>query len=156
IGLATVDHAAAQTAEQFYKGRTINFLVASAPGGINDLMARLMSRHLGNQIPGKPAIVVQNLQAAGVALGNRIYNNADKDGTTIAILERGTPQLAIQGDPNARFDPLKLNWLGSVSSYANDAYVFWVNASFSAKTVADLKPGNPVARIGTTGAGATN
>src|SRR5207302_6242939 len=42
-------------------------------------------------------------------------------------------------------------------SYANDAYVFWVNSSFFAKTVADLKrPGNPVARIGTTGAGATN
>ena len=63
----------------------------------------------------------------------------EKDGTTIAIIERGTPQLAIQGDPNARFDPLKMTWLGSVSSYANDAYVFWVNSSFSAKTVADLQ-----------------
>jgi tripartite-type tricarboxylate transporter receptor subunit TctC len=50
-----------------------------------------------------------------------------------------------------------MGWLGSVSSYANDAYVFWVNSSFHAKTVADLRqPGNPVARIGTTGAGATN
>ena len=50
-----------------------------------------------------------------------------------------------------------MGWLGSVSSYANDAYVFWVNSSFYAKRVADLRqPGNPVARIGTTGAGATN
>jgi tripartite-type tricarboxylate transporter receptor subunit TctC len=157
VALAAADGAAAQTVEQFYKGRTINFLVASAPGGVNDLMARLMARHLGNHIPGKPGIVVQNMQAAGLALANRIYNNVEKDGTAIAILERGTPQLAIQGDPNARFDPLKMNWLGSVSSYANDAYVFWVNASFFAKSVADLKqPGGQVARIGTTGAGATN
>jgi tripartite-type tricarboxylate transporter receptor subunit TctC len=154
---AAVCAAGAQTVEQFYKGRTINFLVASAPGGINDLMARLISRHLGSHIPGRPTIVVQNLQSAGLVLANRLYANAEKDGTTIAILERGTPQLAVQGDPNARFDPLKMGWLGSVSSYANDAYVFWVNSSFYAKTVADLKqPGNPVARIGTTGAGATN
>ena len=37
--------AAAQSVEQFYQGRTINFLVASAPGGVNDLMARLIARH---------------------------------------------------------------------------------------------------------------
>ena len=161
LGFATVFAAInatrAQTVEQFYKGRTINFLVASAPGGINDLMARLISRHLGGHIPGKPAIVVQNMQSAGLVLANRLYANAEKDGMTIAILERGTPQLAVQGDPNARFDPLKMGWLGSVSSYANDAYVFWVNSNFYAKRVADLKqPGNPVARMGTTGAGATN
>lgn len=149
--------AGAQPAELFYKGRSINFLVASAPGGVNDLMARLISRHLGNHIPGKPTIVVQNLQAAGLVLANRIYTTPDKEGTTIAILERGTPQLAIQGDPNARFDPLKMNWLGSVSSYANDAYVFWVNSSFPAKTVADIKgPNGRLTRVGTTGAGATN
>jgi tripartite-type tricarboxylate transporter receptor subunit TctC len=155
--LASAPLAAAQSVEQFYRGRTINFLVASAPGGVNDLMARLISRHLANHIPGKPSIIVQNLQAAGLVLGNRIYAGAEKDGSVIAILERGTPQLAIQGDPNARFDPLKMTWLGSVSSYANDAYVFWINASFPAKTVADLKgPNTKLARIGTTGAGATN
>jgi hypothetical protein len=46
-------------------------------------------------------------------LANRIYGNADKDGSVIAILERGTPQLAVQGDSNARFDPLRMTWLGS-------------------------------------------
>jgi tripartite-type tricarboxylate transporter receptor subunit TctC len=154
--LATINAAPAQSVEQFYKGRNISFLVASQSGGVNDLMARLIARHMGKHIPGNPTFVVQNLQSAGLVLANRIYSGAEKDGTVIAIIERGTPQLAIQGDPNARFDPLKFTWLGSVSSYANDAYVFWINSSFSAKSVADLKPGNPVARIGTTGAGATN
>jgi len=74
----------------------------------------------------------------------------------IGILERATPQLAIQGDPNVKFDPLKLTWLGSVSSYANDAYLLQVNTSFPAKTVADLKKAGTPARLGTTGAGATN
>src|SRR4029453_14082721 len=81
----------------------------------------------------------------------------DKEGLTIGIVERGTPQVAIMGDPNARFDPLKLTWLGSVSSYGNDAYTLSVNAPFHAKTVDDLrKPDRPSAKIGSTGAGATN
>src|SRR5947209_1210148 len=151
--LASAHVAAAQSVEQFYRGRTINFLVASAPGGVNDLMARLISRHMGKHIPGNPTLVVQNLQSAGLVLANRIYAGAEKDGTTIAMLERGTPQLAIQGDPNARFDPLKMIWLGSVSSYANDSYVLWVNTGFSAKSFAALKASvAPVARICTTGA----
>ena len=155
--LATAGTAAAQSVEQFYRGRSINFLVASVPGGVNDLVARLIARHLGNHIPGKPTLVVQNLQSSGLVLANRIFATAEKDGTAIAIVERGTPQLAIQGDPNARFDPLKMTWLGSVSSYAHDAYVFWVNATFAAKTVNDLRPPNTLtAKIGTTGAGATN
>src|SRR5260370_23161109 len=149
--------AKAQSVEQFYKGRTITLYVASAPGGINDLTARLIAKHMPNFVAGKPTIVVQNLSGAnGLALANRLYVNAEKDGTVIAILERGTPQLAVQGDPNVRFDPIKLTWLGSVSSYANDAYLLQVNASFPAKAVADLsRPGAP-ARLGTTGAGATN
>src|SRR5689334_4656514 len=121
---ASAQAAAAQSVEQFYKGRQMTFLVASRPGGVNDLMARLISRHMGKHIPGNPTLVVQNLTSAGLVLANRIYAGAEKDGSTIAILERGTPQLPILGDPNARFDPLKLNWLGSVSSYGNDAYVF--------------------------------
>ena len=72
--------AAAQTTESFYKGKTINFLVASVPGGVNDLTARLIARHLGKHIPGDPNIVVQNLQSSGLALINRIYNTPDKDG----------------------------------------------------------------------------
>ena len=150
-------HAAAQTAEPFYKGKTINFLVASVPGGVNDLTARLIARHLGKQIPGNPTIVVQNLQSSGLAMANRIYNTPDKDGLLIGIVERGAPQIAIMGDANARFDPLKITWLGSVSSYGNDAYSLSVNATFHAKTVEDLRSTDrPSAKIGSTGAGATN
>src|SRR5262245_19053781 len=117
VTVASATGACAQTAEPFYKGRTINFLVASVPGGVNDLTARLIARHLGRHIPGNPNIVVQNLQSSGLAVTNRIANAADKEGLTIAIVERGVPQVAIMGDSNVRFDPLKITWLGSVSSY---------------------------------------
>ena len=149
--------ATAEAAEQFYKGKTINFLVASVPGGVNDLTARLISRHLGKYLPGNPTIVVQNLQSSGLVLVNRIYNMPNADGLSIAIVERGVPQVAIMGDPNARFDPLKITWIGSVSSYGHDAYTLSVNSSFYAKSVEDLrKTDRPSAKIGSTGAGATN
>jgi tripartite-type tricarboxylate transporter receptor subunit TctC len=154
---AGIQPSMAETAEPFYKGKTINFLVASVPGGVNDLTARLISRHLGKHIPGNPNIVVQNLQSSGLALANRIYNAPGADGLTIGIVERGAPQVAIMGDTNARFDPLKITWLGSVSSYGNDAYTLSVNSTFYAKTVDDLrKTDRPSAKIGSTGAGATN
>jgi len=74
--------AGAQTVEQFYKGRTVTLFVASAPGGINDLTARLIAKHMVNFLAGKPTIVVQNLSGAnGLALANRLYVNTEKDGS---------------------------------------------------------------------------
>ncbi len=149
--------AAAQSVEQFYKGRTVTLIVGFAPGGINDIAGRIVARHLGRFVPGQPNVIVQNQPGAGgLATANRLYNIAERDGSVIAGLGRSVPQLAIQGQPNVSFDPLKFTWLGSLSSYANDAYLLTVIARHSAMTVADInKPGNAVA-LGTDRAGATN
>ncbi len=149
--------AAAQSVEQFYKGRSVTLVVGFAPGGINDIAGRLVGRHLGRFIPGQPVIVVQNIPGAGgLGAANRIYNVAEKDGSVIAGLGRSVPQLAIQGNPNANFDPLKFTWLGSLSSYANDAYLLTVIARHPARTIADVnKPGMTV-NLGTDRAGASN
>jgi len=140
VALLTAQQAAAQSVEQFYKGRSITMLVGTAPGGINDISARLVARHLGRFIPGSPAFVVQNNPGAGgLVTANRIYNTADKEGLTIAKIERAVPQLQIQGDRNANFDPLKFNWLGSLSSYADDAYLMLVMATNPVQSVYELK-----------------
>src|SRR5262245_20476180 len=55
----------AQTPEQFYKGRQLSMIVFSGPGSTYDVYARLLVRHLGNHIPGKPVFIVQNVQGAG-------------------------------------------------------------------------------------------
>jgi len=138
--LQATQHATAQSVESFYRGRTIAMLVGTSPGGINDISARLVARHLSRFLPGNPTIVVQNNPGGGgLVTANRLYVNSDKDGSVLAKLERAVPQLAIQGNSNAQFDPTKFTWLGSLSSYANDAYLMLVNANHPAKTVADLK-----------------
>ncbi|HEY4265579.1 MAG TPA: hypothetical protein VGM72_09690 [Micropepsaceae bacterium] len=154
--------ALAQNAEAFYRGRTVTLLIPTAPGGINNLSARLVARHLGRFIPGNPNIVAENRAAGGgLALANSFAvnpstNAAPKDGATIAILQRGIAQLAIQGDKTAKFDPLALTWLGSLSSFATDAYILIVNARHPAKTVKDLAPPAPPALIGGDDPGSTN
>ena len=76
-------------------------IVGFAPGGINDISARVVGKHLGRFIPGNPTIVVQNIPGAGgFGAGNRLYSVAEKDGSVIAGLGRSVPQLAIQGAPN--------------------------------------------------------
>jgi tripartite-type tricarboxylate transporter receptor subunit TctC len=150
---------AANTAsvEQFYRGKTITLIIPTAPGGINNLSGRLVGRHLGRFIPGHPTIKAENREAGGgLALANSFATGAPKDGTVIAMIQRGIPQLAIQGDKNAKFDPLALNWLGSLSSFATDAYMLIVNARHPAKTVQDLKPPAPPALIGGDDPGSTN
>jgi tripartite-type tricarboxylate transporter receptor subunit TctC len=139
-GLQATQHATAQSVESFYRGRTVTMLVGTSPGGINDISARLVARHLSRFVPGNPTIVVQNNPGGGgLVTANRLYVNSDKDGSVLAKLERAVPQLAIQGNSNAQFDPAKFTWLGSLSSYANDAYLMLVNANHPARTVADLK-----------------
>src|SRR5712691_2887945 len=156
-GLLAVQPASAQSVEAFYKGRTVTLVVGTAPGGINDISARLTGRHLGRFIPGNPNIVVQNMPGGGgLASANRLYNVAERDGSVIAKLERAVPQLAIQGNPNANFDPLRFTWLGSLSSYANDAYLMLVNAAHPARTVADLHQAGMAATLGGDNAASSN
>jgi tripartite-type tricarboxylate transporter receptor subunit TctC len=154
---AATSSATAQSVESFYKGRTTTLIVGYAPGGINDIAGRLVARHIVKFIPGHPNMVVQNMPGAGgLVTANHLYNVAEKDGSVIAGLGRAVPQLAYLGDPNARFDPLKFTWLGSSSSYADDAYVLMLNASNPANTVADLKKPGPAVKLGAVAAGSTN
>ena len=148
----------AQTKEDFFRDHTITIYVPSGAGGVNDLSARLVAKYLPRFLAGASRIVVENVPGAGgLTLANRLVNTLPRDGSALAVLERGTPQSAIAGDPAVRFDPLALNWLGSLSSYADDAYLLLVNRAFAAQTLADLqKPDGVVARLGTSGPGATN
>jgi tripartite-type tricarboxylate transporter receptor subunit TctC len=141
----------------FYRGRKVTLIIPTAPGGINDLAGRLVARHLGRVIPGAPTIVAENReQGGGVALANEFGNGAVKDGSLIAIIQRGVPQLAVQGAQSAKFDPLALTWLGSLSSFATDAYILVVSAGHPARSVRELAALPMPVRIGGDEPGSTN
>jgi tripartite-type tricarboxylate transporter receptor subunit TctC len=152
-----VDEAATQPAEGYFAGKTITLQVGASPGGYYDIAARVVARHFGRFVPGNPGIVVQNQPGAGgLAAGNRLANTIEPDGRTIVVMNRALPQLALVGDPNARFDPLQLTWLGSLTAYKNDAYLMTINAAHPARSIADLRGTGQPLHLGGTQEGATN
>jgi tripartite-type tricarboxylate transporter receptor subunit TctC len=106
--------AKADPVEDFYKGRQIKAIVGNPPGSDYDVWMRLMVRHWGRFIPGKPSFIVQNMPGAGqIIAANYIANSAERDGSVIGFTERALPYLSLMGDSNIRFDPRKLSWIGS-------------------------------------------
>ena len=104
----------AQTVEQFYSGKTINLAIGFDAGGGYDIYGRLLSRHMSQHIPGKPAIVVQNMPGAGsLRAVNHLYNLAPKDGTAFGTFARGLAMEPLIGTAKVQFDATKFTWLGS-------------------------------------------
>jgi hypothetical protein len=107
--------AAPAHADDFYAGKQISFIVGAGPGGGYDLQARVAARHLGKHIPGNPAVIVQNMPAR-IAAANHMFITAPKDGTTIALLQRGILLARLIYPTGARFEIEKFHWLGSFNT----------------------------------------
>src|SRR6476646_6940356 len=88
LALAAWSCTVSADAQDFYAGKQVTFLVGAGPGGGYDLQARIAARHLGKHIPGSPTIIVQN-SPSRIAAANMVFSTAAKDGTTIALLQRG-------------------------------------------------------------------
>lgn len=137
--------AAAQA--NFYEGRTVTIVVSYAPGGGYDFYSRLLSRHLGNHIPGKPTVIVQNMPgAAGIVATNHVYAAAAKDGTVIAAVDQNIPMFQLLGGEGVRFDVGRFQWLGNIAS-ANGLVMAWHESGI--KTLDDAKARS--VPMGTTG-----
>jgi len=120
----------------FYKGRQIKISVGFSAGGSSSLYAQSLARHMGKYLPGNPSLVVQHMPGAGgLVAANYVYNNAARDGSEFAITSRTAALEPLLGNQNARFDPLKFNWIGN-ANIENSVCVAWHTAPV--KTVADV------------------
>ena len=61
-------NASAQSVEDFYKGKTVTVMIGYGPGGTDDVWARLIAKHIGEHIPGKPTVAATNVPGAGSLL----------------------------------------------------------------------------------------
>jgi len=112
-------------ADDFYKGKSINLIIATATGGGYDTYARLIARHLGRHIPGQPAIVPQNMPgAAGIRAANYLYAAAPKDGTAVGMLDQATYLDQVLGTPGLTADATRLNWIGRILSNSAVLYAW--------------------------------
>jgi tripartite-type tricarboxylate transporter receptor subunit TctC len=148
--LAGAGTAQAQSAADFYKGKTVNLLIGVGVGGEYDLHARLTGRFLGRHLPGNPTIVPQNMVGAGgVKMANYLYTVAAKDGTNLGMMSNTLPMLQATEAPGLQLDAAKFNWIGSISPTV-ETMAIWHSAGI--KTVEDARKSEII--IGATGKGA--
>jgi tripartite-type tricarboxylate transporter receptor subunit TctC len=131
----------AEAQEEFYKGRQITVIVGYGTGGGYDVYARVLARHMGKYLPGSPSMIVQNMPGAGsLRAVNYLYNVAPKDGTVFAMFSSSMPvRSLLGGNSSVKFDARRLTWLGSSSSFANDAYLLAIRTDGPIKTIDDAR-----------------
>src|SRR5689334_8950355 len=114
FAVSSVDPAAAQTADGFYKGKTVTILIGSGVAGGTDAWSRTLARHIGRYIPGNPSVIPVNMPgAAGLKMTNYLYNAAPRDGTEFGNPNGGIVLEPLLGRPVASSDATKLSWTGS-------------------------------------------
>jgi tripartite-type tricarboxylate transporter receptor subunit TctC len=117
--------ASAARAASPYEGKTITLITSTGVGGVYDLTARVIARHMGRYIAGNPTLIVQNMPGGGNVLAtNYMYNIAPKDGLTIASIHNAMPLHQVLDGRGVRFDAARFNWLGSTGP-ENEVIIVW-------------------------------
>ena len=129
--------------------RPINIYVAGTAGGGIDLYARVLARHFGRHVPGKPTVNVQVMPGAGgIRAANFLTQQAPKDGTAITTFAGGPILEPLIGSRKLDYDSSHFTWIGAVSKDVG-LCIAWGASPF--KTIKDAQRETMV--VAGTGAG---
>jgi tripartite-type tricarboxylate transporter receptor subunit TctC len=117
---------------QGYPARPVHFIVAFAPGGPVDVVARLVAAKVSDII-GQP-VVVENRPSSTGNLGTQVVAKAAPDGYTI-LATSSAFAVNVSLSPNAGYDPRDFVPVVQAATQPN---VLVVNATFPAKTLGEL------------------
>ncbi len=108
---------AAQTAGDFFRGRTVDFVIGYPPGGGYDIFGRALAQHMGRHIPGQPNIVVRNMPgAASLKAVQYLVTGAPRDGTAFGIFNSNLITTGMTDPQAIGVDMGALTWLGNMVS----------------------------------------
>lgn len=142
---------AASSALDFYKGKVIDYIVATTPGGGYDAYARLIGRYMQKYILGS-TIVVKNVPGAGHIVGANETYFAKPDGLTIGTFDKGLVISQLIGLKGVRFDMAKFNYIGKATS---EPRVMVVGKKSPYKTIKEFMESKETIRMGTSGVGSS-
>lgn len=150
IGLASA--ASAETAEEFFRGKTITYIVSTSPGGGYDTYARLIAKHMENHLPGT-TIVVKNVPGAGHIIGTNQLYASKPDGLTIGSFNTGLVYGQLLNLEGIKFDLAKMTWIGKAAA---DGRVIMVSSKSPIKTFDDLRNAKEPVKFGGSGPGSAS
>ena len=116
-----------------YPTRPVRWIVAVAPGGGNDIFARLMGQWLSEHL-GQP-FIVENRPGAGNNLGTEMVAKASPDGYTLLLASSNNASNA------ALYEHLSFDFIrdiAPVAGIARTTLVMLVNPTVPAKTIPEF------------------
>ena len=137
------------TGADFYKGQTVTYIVATAPGGGYDLYGRMVAEYMQRYLPGS-TFVVKNMPGAGHLVGTNALYAAKPDGLTIGTFNTGLIYNQLIGLDGVKFDLTKMSWIGKAAS---EPRVIMIAAQSPIKTFADLRAQKEPVNFATAGIG---
>jgi tripartite-type tricarboxylate transporter receptor subunit TctC len=150
VTAATVTHA--QTGVEFYKGKTVTYIVSTAPGGGYDTYARLISEYMQKYLPGS-TFVVKNVPGAGHLVGANTIYASKADGLTVGTFNTGLIYNQLINADGVKFDLTKMSWVGKAASEPRIVVMGTQTPIKSWQEIADSK--TPLNFV-TTGIGSSN
>src|SRR5580704_10742152 len=138
--LAVPRLALAETAAEFYRGKTVRILVGSPPGGGYDIYARLVTPALAAKLGATVLVANKDGNGGLAALATLLVRPAD--GLTIMS---GSAEAAIISQmlarPGAIWDVTKLNWLAKMASAPK---LWFVGKEARYRSIADAMMADPL------------
>ena len=149
---AAAGTAQAQDNAAYFKGKTVNYIVATAAGGGYDTYGRLVAEYMQKYLPGS-TFVVRNMPGAGHLIGANAIYAAKPDGLTIGTFNTGLIYTQIAKHDGVKFDLKKMSWLGKA---ATDPRVVVVASQSPIKSWADIVASKEPLNFATSGPGGAN
>jgi tripartite-type tricarboxylate transporter receptor subunit TctC len=144
VGLAlalAAPSSAAPADANYFKGKTVTYIVATGAGGGYDTYGRLIARFMQKYLPGS-RMIVRNVPGAGHIIGANTIYTSRADGLTIGMFNTGLIYNQLMGLPGIKFDLTKFSWIGKAS---DEIRVMVVSTKSGYKSIDDvLKAKGPV------------
>lgn len=111
----TAGGASAQSGAEFFKGKTVSYIVPTDPGGGYDTNGRLVAEFMEKYLPGS-TFVVRNMPGAGQILGTNFLAASKPDGLTIGTFNTGLIYNQLIDDAAIKFDLNEMSYIGKVAA----------------------------------------
>ena len=145
-----IPHSGLLAAEaDYFKGKTVTYIVATGAGGGFDFYGRLVAKHMQKNLPGS-TFVVRNMPGAGHMLGLNYIYNAKPNGLTLGTFNTAMFLNQILEKKGVKFDMAKMNYLGKLAS---SYQILMISAKQPYRSMADLKKSGKVLKMATGGPG---
>lgn len=138
--------------DDFYRAKTISYIVATDPGGGYDSYARLISSYMQKNMP-VDNIIVRNVPGAGHLVGANTLYRSKPDGLTIGTFNIGLVYGQLVGKEGMTFDLRDLEWIGKA---AGEPRSIVVSKDCPIQTIEDLMAADEPVKFGSAGLGSAS